>query len=81
MTLKIIKNKTYIKDYKKKIEYKHLYKEIERIKRTTLVPYEHKEYDEKQLNELDYEEAVIYDKRNCCVYYMSLIILPLTTLA
>ena len=30
--MKIIKDKTYIKDYKKKIEYKHLYKEIERIK-------------------------------------------------
>jgi hypothetical protein len=41
-------------------------KEEERIKRITLVPYEHKEYDEKQLNELDYEEAIIYDKRNFC---------------
>ena len=30
--MKIIKDKTYIKDYKKKIEYKNLYKEIERIK-------------------------------------------------
>ena len=30
--MKIIKDKIYIKDYKKKIEYKHLYKEIERIK-------------------------------------------------
>ena len=41
-------------------------KQDERIKRLTLVPYEHKEFDEKQLNELDYEEAVIYDKRNFC---------------
>ena len=39
-------------------------KENERIRRLTIVPYEHKEFDEKQLNELDYEEAVIYDKRN-----------------
>lgn len=30
--MKIIKDKAYIKEYKKKIEYKHLYKEIERIK-------------------------------------------------
>ena len=30
--LKIIKDKTYIKDYKKKIVYRHLLKEIERIK-------------------------------------------------
>ena len=29
--MKIIKGKTYIKEYKKKIEYKHLKKEIERI--------------------------------------------------
>lgn len=31
LILKIIKGKAYIKDYKKKIEYKHLKKEIERI--------------------------------------------------
>ena len=30
--MKIIKGKAYIKDYKKKLEYKHLYKEIQRIK-------------------------------------------------
>ena len=30
--MKIIKDKTYIKDYKKKIVYRHLLKEIERIK-------------------------------------------------
>lgn len=30
--MKIIKNKTYLKDYKKKIVYKHLNKEINRIK-------------------------------------------------
>lgn len=30
--MKIIKDKTYLKDYKKKIVYKHLNKEIERIK-------------------------------------------------
>ena len=41
-------------------------KEKERIKGLTLVPYEHKEFDEKQLNELDYEDAVIYDKRSFC---------------
>ena len=29
--MKIIKGKAYLKDYKKKIEYKHLNKEIERI--------------------------------------------------
>ena len=32
MTLKIIKGKTYLKDYKKKIVYKHMQKEIDRIK-------------------------------------------------
>ena len=47
-------------------EQKKQRKEEERIKRITLVPYEHKEYDEKQLNELDYEEAILYDKRNFC---------------
>ena len=47
-------------------EHKKQRKELERIKSLTMVPYEHKEYDEKQLNELDYEEAVIYDKRNFC---------------
>ena len=31
-----------------------------------MVPYEHKEYNEKQLYELDYEEAIIYDKRSFC---------------
>ena len=41
-------------------------KENDRIKKLTIVPYEPKEYDEKQLNELDYEEAIIYDKRNFC---------------
>ena len=30
--MKIIKGKNYIKDYKKKIEYKHLFNEIQRIK-------------------------------------------------
>ena len=30
--MKIIKGTAYIKDYKKKIEYKHLHKEIQRIK-------------------------------------------------
>ena len=30
--MKIIKGKSYVRDYKKKIEYKHLYKEKERIK-------------------------------------------------
>ncbi len=41
-------------------------KEKEQIDKIYMVPYEHKEYDEKQLNELDYEEAVIYDKRSFC---------------
>ena len=41
-------------------------KEDERIKRLTLVSFERKEFDEKQLNELDYEDAIIYDKRNFC---------------
>ena len=31
-----------------------------------MVPYDHKNYDEKELNELDYDEAVIYDKRHFC---------------
>lgn len=30
--MKIIKDKTYIKDYKKKIVYKHMQNEIERIR-------------------------------------------------
>ena len=37
-----------------------------RINRLTMVPYDHKNYDEKELNELDYDEAVIYDKRHFC---------------
>ena len=31
-----------------------------------MVFYEHKEYNDDEINELDYEEAIIYDKRNYC---------------
>ena len=31
-----------------------------------MVPYDHKEYNSKEINQLDYEEAIIYDKRNYC---------------
>ena len=31
-----------------------------------MVLYEHKEYNDKEINELDYEEAIIYDKRHYC---------------
>ena len=31
-----------------------------------MAPYEHKEFEEKELHELDYEDAILYDKRNCC---------------
>ena len=51
---------TQIKEKEKEKE------EKEKIKRIFMVPYEHKNYDEKQLHELDYEEAIIYDKRNFC---------------
>ena len=30
-------------------------------------------FNDYELNSLKYSEAKIYDKRNCCVYYMSLI--------
>ena len=32
-------------------------------KKEIFVSYEHKDYNEKEINELDYEEAIIYDKR------------------
>ena len=36
------------------------------IRKQTMVPYDHKEYNSKEINQLDYEEAIIYDKRNYC---------------
>ena len=39
-------------------------KEFEKRQKEIYVSYEHKEYNEKEMNELDYEEAIIYDKRN-----------------
>ena len=48
------------KEILSKIKEKRERKKIDKI---YMVPYEHKEYNEKQLNELDYEEAIIYDKR------------------
>ena len=34
-----------------------------------IIHYEYKEYDEKDLNELDFEKAIIHDKRNCCLIF------------
>ena len=31
-----------------------------------IIPYERKIYSEKEINELDYDDAIIYDKRNYC---------------
>ena len=31
-----------------------------------MVSYEHKEYNDKEINELDYDDAIIYDKRSFC---------------
>ena len=48
-------------DERKKRKEKH-----EEKRKQIMVSYEHKEYNEKEINELDYEEAIIYDKRNFC---------------
>ena len=39
---------------------------IEREKERRFIHYEYKNYDEKELNELDFEKAIIYDKRTFC---------------
>ena len=55
-----------VMDYRKEQEIKILKKEL-------VVEYKSKEYDEKDLNQLYYENAIIYDKRNFCqifCYYL-----------
>ena len=41
-------------------------KRLEKKRKQIMVFYEHKEYNDDEINELDYEEAIIYDKRNYC---------------
>ena len=52
-------------------------KEEEKIKKiinkalkSYCVPYKHKKYNEKEINELDFDEAIIYDKRNICKIFI-----------
>ena len=57
------------KDLKKEIlskikEKKKDKREKKKIAKLFIVPYERKQYDEKELNELEYGEAIIYDKRS-----------------
>ncbi len=39
---------------------------LRKMKKNQYVVYEYKEYDEKEINELEFEKALIHDKRNCC---------------
>ena len=57
--IKIIKKKEKVKVIEK-IEEK---KEIEKQNKNKLVTYENKIYNEKELDELEFEEAIMYDKR------------------
>ena len=71
-----------IKDIKKKLKKQIISKIKERARKKRedklkrkqiMVSYEHKEYNSKEINELDYEEAIIYDKRNYCeIFWCSL---------
>ena len=47
-------------------EEKKLKETLKKKRKEIFVIYEHKEYNEKEMNELDYEEAIIYDKRHYC---------------
>ena len=47
-------------------EEKKLKETLKKKRKQIFVTYEHKEYNEKEMNELDYEEAIIYDKRPYC---------------
>ena len=38
-------------------------KEMKKFNKENYVPYEHKEYNENEIDDLEFEEAVIYDKR------------------
>ena len=37
------------------------------------VKFEYKDYNEKELNELDYEDAILYDKRTFCQMYCAIL--------
>ena len=39
---------------------------IKKEKEQRFLHYEYKEYDENEINELEFEKAIIHDKRNCC---------------
>jgi hypothetical protein len=47
-------------------EEKKLKETLKKKRKQIFVTYEHKEFNEKEMNELDYEEAIIYDKRHYC---------------
>ena len=55
-----------IKIFKRKMKSNILnkIKEKEKRKKEKYFIYEHKEFNDKEINELDYEEAIIYDKRS-----------------
>ena len=55
--------KEIISEIKDKLKNK---RKLERKKKQIMVSYEHKEYNDKEINELDYDDAIIYDKRNYC---------------
>ena len=59
---KAIKKKILLKMRKKRIEKL----QNEKYEKENIVIFENKQYSESELNELDYEEAIIYDKRKFC---------------
>ena len=65
-----------IKDLKKDIimeikKEKEAKEKFEKRQKEIFVSYEPKDYNEKEINELDFEEAIIYDKRNFCQIFWS----------
>lgn len=62
----ILKNKLRKEILSEIKEQKRQKETLKKKRKQIFVTYEHKEYNEKEINELDYEEAIIYDKRHYC---------------
>ena len=71
-----------IKKFKRKMKKNFLTKiekrendenEKEKRKKEKFVFYEHKKFSDKEINDLDYDEAIIYDKRNFITTYFSIL--------
>ena len=59
-----------IQEIKREMKEKKRRKKIQRL---LFVLYKHKNYNEKEINEMDYDEAIMHDKRNICFIFVSLL--------